>query len=330
MFSYVGMTEKELTDLCVDKNLNKGNAEWKYWTSEIYSFGKYLRLYGFYPSWLPLYVYMEHGVAINKVEEIPPHELNNDAYCHFYMDARKIPYFKEKSTKPCYPLKSLSVYCRKRNNYKQSPEAKGSLFFFSHSTPDIENEMNLKELFQELKTLPEQMQPVCVCLHMHDINKGVHKQFIGNGFPVYTAGNTLDNRFADRFYSLIKNFKYTFSNEIGSYTFYSVEMGIPFFFYGSEPVYYNVSDENIPSGRYTINQQDFYREMVRLFSYSGFNVELTEEQVQFTKMKLGLETGLSRLQMSKILWKAYFSNESAIRLLKRTVHYFVRVLLKRG
>ena len=48
-----------------------------YWTSEIYGFGKYIRKYGYYPSWLPLYIYTDHGVgridpAIHELESSAP------------------------------------------------------------------------------------------------------------------------------------------------------------------------------------------------------------------------------------------------------------------
>ena len=327
-FDYFGMSENDLSDLCDDKYVFAGYTDWKYWTSEFQSHGKYLRLYGFYPKWLPLYIFMSHGVDLDKAEDIYPFDLKHDAYCMLYMYSRKIPYFKKKSSTPCYPMKSLFAYCRKRNHFRQSASAKGTLFFFSHSTESTENRMDLEKLFQELKMLPEKMQPVCICLHMTDVHKGVHKKFIENGFPVYSAGNNCDIRFAERWYKLVKNFKYTASNTIGSYVCYSVEMGIPFFYYGSEPVTYNLSDDNIPLGRYAYEDEKWYQEVAKLFSYNDFEIRLTDEQIQFTNMRLGLETGLSRKEMSKILWKAYFSRENIFLLLKRMVFFIMTFPIK--
>ncbi len=56
--------------------------------------------------------------------------------------------------------------------------------------------------------------------------------FISKGYKVVTAGNPHDNTYTQKFYAILKNYKYTMSNLIGSYTFYSVEMGIPFSLYG--------------------------------------------------------------------------------------------------
>jgi hypothetical protein len=49
----------------------------KYWTSEIYGFGKWIRQYGFYPKLLPLCIYIDHGISLN--EQPAKHELESDA-----------------------------------------------------------------------------------------------------------------------------------------------------------------------------------------------------------------------------------------------------------
>lgn len=329
-FDYSGYSESKLLSLCSEKNSFTGYCEWKYWSSELYSFGKYARIYGFYPKWLPLYVYMEHGVDMLPTEYIAPHNIENDAYCMFFMDSRKIPFYKKQTNKPCYPMKSLSVFCRRYKKINKIKNSIGTLFFFSHSTPDIDNNMNIEKLCDDLKQLPESFQPVCVCLHMHDINKGCHKVFIDNNIPVYTAGNTSDCRFSERFYQLMKNFKYSASNEIGSYTFYSVEMQIPFFYYGSPPEYYNKLDDNIPKGPYNLYKTSgLYNNTVKMFTclYDGNGIIISEEQKEAVRIKLGLDTGIPRLKMSSILWKAYFQNENVFDFIIRFIKYWHTVLL---
>lgn len=327
-FDYSGMSYYEMVNLCSDKNSLSGYTEWKYWSSEIYSFGKYLRLYGRYPKWLPLYVSMEHGITVVNPDYIPPHETNDNSYCFFMLSPKRIPFYKGKTEKPCFPLKSPFVYCRERNKFKQDLNAKGTLFFFSHSTSSIENRMDIEKLCAQLKGLPSQLQPVCICLHMHDINKNMQREFLKEKFPVYTAGNTSDIRFSERFYELIKHFKYTASNAIGSNTFYSVEMGIPFFFYGDPPDYYNLSDQNIPIGDYEIEKDKFYQEAVKLFTFKDFDIRITDEQKDFVSTLLGLKTGLSRSEVSKILWKAYFSNETFFLIPLRFLFSWVRICFR--
>ena len=139
---------------------------------------------------------------------------------------------------------------------------------------------------------------------MHDIHKGYHKIFFDNGFPVYTAGNTLDVRFAERFYNILKNFRYSTSSIIGSYTYYSVEMGIPFFLHGREPTLINKCDSNIASGEY-IYATHKYRYVSKLFNKHIEHV--THEQKEFVHLHLGLYDGLSRKKMFIVLVSALFN-----------------------
>jgi hypothetical protein len=85
---------------------------------------------------------------------------------------------------------------------------------------------------------------------MHDIKLGQHKVFMSHGLPCVTAGHNSDSRFIERFYNIMRNFRYTSSNLIGTYTSLSLEMNIPFFIYGPREKYINKSDPNIPLGEY--------------------------------------------------------------------------------
>lgn len=240
-FNYCGHSNDELIDLCSEEKVDRGPAKWLYWTAEVYSIGRHLRDYGFYPKWLPLNVYTGHGPGHPKDIKVMEHEINNDAYCHLPNSKKTIELYKKFSKKPCFQLYSPFVHYRRKNKIKQSPNAKGTLVFPAHSLPGFDNISDINEYIRQLKELPEEFKPVCVCLHMHDIHKDQQKIFLDNDIPVYTAGNAFDVRFAERFYDILKNFRYTMSNLAGSYVYYSVEMGIPFTIYGIKPKYLNVS-----------------------------------------------------------------------------------------
>lgn len=308
-FDYKGQSEEELLKLCDEKYANKGNAKWLYWPSEVYSFGKYYREQAFYPSFLPLHVYSDHGV--DGAQEVFKHELENDAKAMLVFSEEKQKAYMEKSKKPCYITIPPLVWYRKHYKIEKDKNAKGTIAFPSHSTPEIDSSFDVKKYIEELKSLPEDMQPVCVCLHMHDINKGQHKIFLENNIPVYTAGNAFDKRYGKRFYDILKRFKYSCSNLVGSYTFYSVEMRIPFSLFGDKCKYYNKTDKNLPLGEYKFCETDIYKRQEYLFG--GINKEISTEQKEFVDHFVNSPLAISRLKLAKILWGSYFTNWNIVR-----------------
>lgn len=296
------MKAEILESLCNDCNTELTKIP-EFWTSEIYSFGINIRSYGFYPKFLPLIIYTDHGPAMFS-EKPAPHELNSRALVQFYHDYKMVEKFKTLSKKPTFTLYSPFVYYRKKNKISLNFNSKGTIAFPSHSTNDIENKMDWELYLQQLKELPKEFQPVSVCLHMYDIKKGLHKFFINNGFDVYTAGHTEDDKFTERFYDIIKMFKYSTSNLIGSYTFYCVEMGIPFFLHGDHPKYFNISDANIEIGKYeTYKQTPKYKFAENLFN--EISTVISDEKKDFVNNCLGLNYGISRFKMCYILY-CYF------------------------
>ncbi|MEO5571433.1 MAG: hypothetical protein ABIT08_10635, partial [Bacteroidia bacterium] len=150
-------------------------AEYKlnspYVTSNIYGFGKHLKEYGFFPDSLPICIYMDHGITF--ADKIPPHEINNDAPCMFKFSPRLVKIYKSVSDKPCYPLPSPYVFYRRKNKITVNQNAKGTVVFPAHSTPDLDNLTNWEEYVFELNQLPVEYKPLTICLHETDIKKGL-------------------------------------------------------------------------------------------------------------------------------------------------------------
>jgi len=318
-----GFDENKLLSLCDEKYVHNGYSNWTYWTSEIYSFGKHLREYGFFPRILPLYIYTDHGPASMLTNEPAPNELESDACCQFYHSLYLVKKWKEISSKPCYVLYSPFVFCRKKKKIEKSPNAKGTLVFPAHSTQSVEDISNIEEYIEQLKNLPEKFHPISACIHMHDIRKGLHKVFMKHEIPVYTVGHTCDYRFAERFYNLLKNFKYSTSNMIGSYTYYSVEMGIPFSIYGNQPKYINKDNPNIKIGNFDA-YTEFSQCKIIYDLFDGLFEEITEEQKKLVERDLGLIDGVSRLEMAKILYLAFFKQLNIKDLFQPFVKYSKR------
>ncbi len=301
-FDHQGQDLREIEVFCCYGRVRRGRARWVYWPPEIYSFGRHIRDYASYPSWLPLMVYSDHGAG-PYYDGIPPHELNSGAYCQFYHSPDNVEAFRKISERPCYTMLSPFVHYRRRHQIEQTPDARGTLVYFSHSTSAFEVKTNLERYIEELRRLPEKYHPICISIHMHDVENGVHRYFMEQGFPVYTAGNPSDQRFAERFYELLRHFRYTTSNSPGSHTFYSVEMGIPYFSYGDEPDFYNQADPNYALGKYSLQGSETYRHICELFS--ELKDEVTPEQKHFAEYHLGVYDCVKPEEMHRLLWEAY-------------------------
>ena len=148
------------------------------------------------------------------------------------------------------------------------------------------------------------MQPVSVCLHYHDINKGLHKIFLDHNIEVLTVGHPFHPDFIDRFYNLLRNYKYVTSNEFGSYTYYAVEMEIPFFLYGNPAQFINKGDENYEKGIYdSYKNSKQMKKALELFADTTLVV--TPEQRKFVELELGIDTSISRIEAGLILYGLY-------------------------
>lgn len=297
------MEEKELLTLCQTITSNPLQIiPTPYWTAEIYGFGKYIRHYGYFPSFLPLCIFTDHGPG----GEGPfKHELASDAPVQFYHSQRMVDKWKKVSVKPCYVLYSPFVFYRRTKNIKQSPNANGTLVYPAHSTQVIEDKSDLELYIKQILSLPEEFHPLSVNLHYHDINNGQHKIFQKYKIPVYTAGNPNDYRFTERFYSILRNFKYSTSNLPMACLFYSVEMGIPHFIYGNKPVFNNKGDNNVSPGMDfdPINEWEITRKIYDLFY--GLHTEITPEQKEIVEIELGIRDGLSRSKMAYVLYTSF-------------------------
>lgn len=184
---------KKLERLC---DVEVTSTKWLYWPTEIYGLGSEIRNLGYYPQSWPLNIYSSHGVSL---DEIPaPHELNSQAPVIVYNSKRLVNQFGKLSSKPCYCIISPFVHYRRRKKITRSNNATGTIVFVGHSTPDIDDLSDVQNYISQLKDLPKKYKPITTCLHFHDINKGLHKFFLQQGFTVVTVGNPSRKDFVKR------------------------------------------------------------------------------------------------------------------------------------
>lgn len=303
-FNYRGYPIKKLVELCDTKLIDRGKAPVLFGLPEQYSQGRIFREYARFPEELPLNIYADHGIPVNF--KVAQHELENRAYAFFSYHEKKYQLVKEQCRQPCFKVPHPLIWYRREHGIEQVENPQGTLFFAVHSTPDVPVFYDVSEVCNKLKQLPDDMQPVVVCLYMTDVHNGYHLKYLEQGIPVYTAGNVWDIRFVDRFYNLLKNFRYTASNAFGTYLFYSIEMGIPFMYFQQDHYYYNFSDKNLPLGRYSSSNNIF--NLLELFS--GFSQKITKQQKHLVEYYIDMKNYISREEMFEVLKKSL----SAIKL----------------
>jgi len=312
------MTEEELLNLCSDENIQNFKGNVPYWTSEMYGFGRYIREYGHYPDELPLIIFTEHSGPV-VMDKFNYFETNHDAPTVMLHSPERVKKWREQFEKPCHILYSPFAFYRRKNRIQQAKHAKGTLAYPAHTIPQFDIVSDMEQYITQLKNLPEKYQPVSVSLHYHDINKGLHKLFFRHGIPVYTAGNPMDYRFTERFYSILKSFKYTTSNFLGSFIFYAVEMNIPFFLLGSRPEFRSNTDSKLAEVALDVaNTKDAQIDyLTKMFTIRSDKV--TSEQRDLVESTLGLHDGVGRFKMAQILYINYsrfYLKKKIIRLRK--------------
>jgi hypothetical protein len=276
----------------------------KYWTSEFYGRGKQYRRLSFYPKSIPLYFYSQHGAYFHS--KVAEHELETDSQVILFFSDKLKQEFCKKQTSPnkkCAFVVPDPFTFAKRKIVKKT-NTMGTLFFWGHSTDLIENNIEIKDVLDELEKLPNEYHPVDICIHYHDQVKGLNEKLMNWKYAVVCAGNPIDIDYAENFYRLLLEYRYTSSNALGSYTCYSIDAGIPFFLYSKAPIYFNKGDKNLPQGRLEVNNSDIYRKGEYLFGYNQEGLIITRAQKEYVVQRIGKITKYSRC---KLIFVTYFT-----------------------
>ena len=300
------MSDAELESACIESDA--GLIPWAYWTSELYSLGKCFRAFANYPRFLPLFVYSDHGAGFHS--DLYPHELSNNARVFLTFHPLKAERNRGSKLKKVIHVPHPWIHYRRSRGIERAKSACGTLVFLAHRAPGFEWENhNSSQYFEMLRSLPDKFQPVVLCLHMHDVHSGFHKELRQLGFPIVTAGNTSSVQFVDRFYALAKEFSYATSQRWGSQVAYCVELGVPYFFAGDRPRLVNLYHKDMPLGevRYQDRQHKDYVDRAETLFRAPLD-EVTPEQHQFVEALLGLGSSVTRTHMAWIFWREFLSH----------------------
>lgn len=328
----LGFSDEELEYLSKRNSLFEfGLAPWAAWESENSSFGKCFRNWAFYPSILPICLSSDHGVHWES--RCWPNEIGNPYKTFFTWNKKKNDLMRQVNGKTSYHVPHPWVHYRKKHYPKLPKKRKGTLVFFAHSNKTTTpNYKDLDSYISDLQALPEIYQPVVLCLSFHDIEKGLHKVLRKYGLPLVTAGTTSSQSFVDRFYSMIMEFQYSSSANIGSHTFYLLEAGIPFFLFGPYPEYHIKGSKAVSDGKQDLtdygDSEDIenFDKLKQLLDKRTDTV--TQEQLIFVSHYLGLHANTSRIKASAVMWRELFFNLGKV--LRLYTNSIIRTVNKLG
>lgn len=276
-----------------------------YWTAEIYGFGKEISRYGYYPRALPLCINTDH--APGPREGVLASELQTDAPVQMFHSPDRLAAWKIQTKKRAWVLYSPFVFFKKRNALAIQESAAGTVAFAAHSTSSIDDISGYNDYIKQLNLLPDKFKPITVCMHCHDVDKGLHNIFLMAGFNVVTAGNPMDEAFIKNFYEILLKHKYSTSSVPGSYAYYSVEAEIPFFIHGTKPNWENKGDSNYKLGKFDPYSSGVLKDLYDLFCCDinqNKTPIISAEQKNYVNYHLGLYDGVSRNKMALILYSS--------------------------
>ncbi|MFZ3131846.1 MAG: hypothetical protein WA125_12275 [Desulfosporosinus sp.] len=263
--------------------------------NSIYGYNAIIREYANYPANLPLLFDGDHGWAAASV-----YDVLTDQPLMLVLNKRRFEAWHEKSSIPAAILGAPFVHYRKLKQIEKDRAANGTVAFPSHSTDLMDAVFDIDEYCMLLKSLPIEFQPVTICLHADDLARKKDLIYKKYGFNIVTAGPKYvpGFEFVQKFYEILRSHKYATSNEVGSYSFYAVEMGIPFFILGEPAVIENSGDITLPA-KYSI--LDYPMGVFAAAMFPGPTQVISEEQKKFVEEELGVHDCLSGIELRQLL-----------------------------
>lgn len=271
-----------------------------FFPSEMYSHGKTLRSFLKWPKALPIPVFSDHGVHLET--ELTGPERENAARVHLTWSSWRadgVEELRRQIAKCIHPW----VPYRRGVGLKKKGDAHGTIFFVPHSVPGhLAEGFDCKGLFEEAKNLRPELQPRAICIAMHDVHRGLHRELRELGLPIISAGNSASPAFVDRFYDLVSRFSFATSPGLGTQTFLCEEFGVPYFLFG-EPPKVPDSIRAIPGLSSGDARQALFDDVFRCLPGQHSSQKRTVVQAA---LNLSLNSQASRRRVRRILWLQLF------------------------
>jgi hypothetical protein len=250
---YDGFSSKQLKNICgkelliYDEQLPYGSSAWLNWPVEIYSFGRCYRQWLNLPSWFPLSLYGDHGIAQSGM--LAPHEIDHKGKVFLTWQKDRAKNLKKKYKKKILRIPHPWIIFNRINNIKKRNNAYGTLVFLPHSNVGTKIlDYDFEKYFSKLNSLPKKYHPLVLCMHQHDVKKNFYLKIKKYKLPIISIGNTSSVYFVERFYNIISRFNYATSSSGGSELFLCEEFNLKYFIRGDAPNYFNFGLDQIPKG----------------------------------------------------------------------------------
>ena len=264
----------------------------------IYGLHAIIKEYASCPPTLPLYCRYQHGW--DPTPKADPYDAQTDKPLMLVWSSSRLKIWNEESSIPAAIVGAPFVHYRRSRNFEKDINARGTVAFPAHSTSLIDAVFDIDEYCKLLKSLPSEFHPITICLHLHDMERKKDVIYKKHGFNVVTAGPiwVLGFEFVEKFYEILRSHKYATSNQVGSYSFYAVEMGIPFFIFGEPANLENSGEPLMPSkSSYT----DYPIGVFATTLFQGPTQVIIEEQKKFVEDELGVHDCLSGVELRELL-----------------------------
>lgn len=257
---------------------------------QAYSRGYILRKVTNYAWPRPLKIYVEHGVEsleIDRYEE----KINPTAFIVYNEEKAKS---LQRLGKNAFCVRdpftyTVNPYFLKYPFYVAANEIEvipnSFLYFYGHSTPEI-SDANSSDYYTDfLIELAKDYDVFTVCLHFHDVQKGIGKLLSVKGLNWTYIRKHPRAVFSNAFYKMVLSYSAFGSNLPGAYLYYLANLRRQFTLYDLKPAFVNVSDHNHPDGANITLDKSRYNEAYEIFSESS--AYTIQDKFEYSKLFLG-------------------------------------------
>ena len=208
-------------------------------TNRGYGMGTLYREYAGLPDDEPLCFSADHGVPLDPdFEDHVDFDHGLPTFIAAYPE--RVEAFlrrgKPRVVHGAFPIHYARALLERNPNWQPPATRRGTVAFPRKSAGNIDRSFDFERFAQWLADLPEEFQPVTVCIYWMDFLRDRHLPYARRGIPVVTCGNFFDTQFLHRFIDLCSRVKYACGNDVASSYPLSVLCGCQYFHVDVGPI----------------------------------------------------------------------------------------------
>lgn len=280
--------------------LRRGAVQF-HWSAEIYGFGSCFRRFAGYPNFLPLFLTSDHGINISQYMD--PAITSGSIGCRIHLT------WSEKNAEShvpgitMVPIQHPWLMHLESTGVANFNSRYGSIFYPLHKAPGFSFiGLDDEESIRYLKSLPKKFHPIDVSLHMHDLGGERQELFEKSGFKTVTLGETSDPDFHKKFFTLVSNYQYAFSESWGSQIPFLVKNGIPT---QIVPRTTTITRDGESEPVHSAEFEKELRNAEKLFA--NLPHFINQEQLDYVDRLLGVQYKMSPEKFSRIIYGQLFN-----------------------